>query len=110
MNENSIASANVILLEYMRLLREQQTLQSNILVSYNQTIFSSNEALRTLMQRNYNLYELRNRRLMEQQRNNTNINTTRTNNNTTYNTAAPHTYNTAVPHTYNTTAHTYYTR
>lgn len=86
MNENSIASANVILLEYMRLLREQQTLQSNILTSYNQTIFSSNEALRTLMQRNYNLYELRNRRLIEQQRNNTNINTTRTNNNITDNT------------------------
>ena len=77
------AGANVILLEYMRLLREQQTLQANILTSYNQTIFSSNEALRTLMQRNYNLYELRNRRLIEQQRNNTNINTTRTNNNIT---------------------------
>ena len=49
MNENSIASANVILLEYMRLLREQQTLQANILTSYNQTIFSSNEALRRLL-------------------------------------------------------------
>ena len=61
MSQNNINSTNSILREYIQLLREQQTLQTNILNTYHQSLTNSNDILRVLLLRNFDRYSRNNR-------------------------------------------------
>ena len=59
MSQN-INSTNSILREYIQLLREQQTLQTNILNTYHNSLMNSNNILNALLLRNFDRYSRRN--------------------------------------------------